>query len=57
MSTYKIVTLLIAITVAASLAGIGVAIGEKSVIGGISCALVATVMMGVGFSYKKRHHG
>ena len=57
MSTYKIVTLLIAITVALSLAGIGVAISEKSILGGISCALIATMMMGVGFSYKKRHHG
>lgn len=57
MSTYKIVTLLIATTVASSLAGIGVAIGEKSIIGGVSCVLIATIMMGVGFSYKKRHHG
>ncbi|MGD8191966.1 DUF5325 family protein [Brevibacillus ginsengisoli] len=56
MSTYKIVTLLIAISVASSLAGIGVAIGENSWFGGIACGLIAVCMMGFGFSYKKRHH-
>ncbi len=57
MSSYQLITLLLAFSVASCLVGIGIAISLKSVIGGIACALLATILMGVGFSYKKRHQG
>lgn len=57
MSSYQLITLLLAFSVASCLVGIGIAISLKSVIGGIACALLATILMGAGFSYKKRHQG
>ncbi|WP_373688784.1 DUF5325 family protein [Brevibacillus daliensis] len=51
---YKLVTLVIATLVAFSLMGIGVSIGEGSTLGVIGCIAAAFLLMGFGFSYKKR---
>nr|WP_232697824.1 DUF5325 family protein [Brevibacillus daliensis] len=48
------VTLVIATLVAFSLMGIGVSIGEGSTLGVIGCIAAAFLLMGFGFSYKKR---
>ncbi len=55
MTRYQLVTLGLAIAVAASLVGIGISIGEKSLVGIIICAVAATLLMGAGFMYKKKH--
>lgn len=55
MSRYQIVTLCLAILVAACLCGIGVAIAEGSALGIIGCLVLSVVLMGAGFSYKRKH--
>lgn len=57
MSRYSFLTLLIAIAVAASMVGIGISIAQKSILGGIACAILTVLFMGAGFAYKKKHHG
>jgi len=55
MSRYQIVTLALALGVTACLVGIGIAIGERSVPGVIGCILGTVLLMGAGFSYKRKH--
>lgn len=54
MGRYQLITLGLAIAVTACLIGTGVAIAERSVIGVISCLVVATLFMGGGFMYKRK---
>ncbi|MEH7334884.1 YlaF family protein [Neobacillus drentensis] len=54
MKNIKWPLLIYAILAAASIMGIGVAISEKSVLGIIGCILAVIVIMGLGFSAKKR---
>ncbi|MDN3014905.1 YlaF family protein [Paenibacillus sp. BSR1-1] len=54
MKNIKWSLLIYAILAAASIMGIGVAISEKSVLGIIGCILAVIVIMGLGFSTKKR---
>ncbi len=55
MNRYQVVTLALAIGVAACLVGIGVAIGERSILGIIAGIVGTCVLMGAGFSYKRKH--
>ncbi|AKF93152.1 DUF5325 family protein [Brevibacillus laterosporus] len=55
MNQYKLVTFFLAVLVAFCLVGVGVFIGLKSAIGIIGCLVLATCLMGFGFSYKKKH--
>jgi hypothetical protein len=55
MSRYQIVTLLHAICVAASLVGVGISIGQRSLPGIVTCLVAATLIMGSGFRYKRKH--
>jgi len=55
MSRYQIVTLALALGVTACLVGIGIAIGERSLPGVIGCILGTVLLMGAGFSYKRKH--
>ncbi|MGG1678864.1 YlaF family protein [Neobacillus sp. NRS-1170] len=54
MKNIKWPLLIYAILAAASIMGIGVAISEKSLLGIIGCILAVIVIMGLGFSTKKR---
>ncbi|WP_223595919.1 YlaF family protein [Neobacillus bataviensis] len=54
MKNIKWPLLIYAILAAASIMGIGVAISEKSILGIIGCILAVIVIMGLGFSTKKR---
>ncbi|MFM1653420.1 DUF5325 family protein [Brevibacillus sp. B_LB10_24] len=56
MNRYQAVTLALAVGVAFSLVGVGIAIGEQSVIGIFACLIAATVLMGGGFMYKRKHN-
>ncbi|WP_019121511.1 DUF5325 family protein [Brevibacillus massiliensis] len=56
MNRYQAVTLALAVGVAFSLVGIGIAIGEQSVIGIFACLIAATALMGGGFMYKRKHN-
>jgi hypothetical protein len=55
MTRYQLVTLALAIGVAACFVGVGIAIGERSVLGVIAGIVGACVLMGAGFSYKRKH--
>jgi hypothetical protein len=55
MSRYQIVTLALAVGVTACLIGIGIAIGERSVLGIIAGIAGTVLLMGAGFSYKRKH--
>ncbi|WP_164553292.1 DUF5325 family protein [Brevibacillus marinus] len=55
MTRYQVVTLGYAVGVAASLIGVGIAIGERSIAFVILFLLTATLLMGAGFRYKKKH--
>ncbi|UFJ41215.1 YlaF family protein [Brevibacillus humidisoli] len=55
MTRYQVVTLGFAIGVAASLIGVGISIGERSTAGIVLSLLAATLLMGGGFRYKKKH--
>jgi hypothetical protein len=55
VTRYQLVTLALALGVAASLIGVGIAIAEQSIVGIILCLVSSVVLMGGGFSYKKKH--
>ncbi|CAM3282462.1 MULTISPECIES: DUF5325 family protein [Brevibacillus] len=55
MNRYQLVTLALALSVTACLIGVGISIGEKSILGIIGCFVVAFALMGFGFSYKRKH--
>lgn len=55
MNRYQLVTLALALSVTACLIGVGISIGEKSILGIIGCFVVAFTLMGFGFSYKRKH--
>lgn len=55
MTRFQAVTLGYAIGVTASLIGVGIAIGERSVALVIFFLVTATLLMGAGFRYKKKH--
>jgi arginine exporter protein ArgO len=55
MNRYQLVTLALAIGVAACFAGVGIAIAERSWIGVIACSVGSVLLMGAGFRYKKKH--
>ncbi|MBM4764368.1 YlaF family protein [Bacillus sp. B15-48] len=46
--------LLLAIAAAASMMGIGVAIGESSILGAVISVIALSISMGYGFKMKKR---
>jgi len=46
--------LMCAILAAACIAGIGIAIAEKSIIGVVGCIVAVILVMGFGFKTKKR---
>jgi hypothetical protein len=54
MKNMKWSLLVYAILAAASIMGIGIAIGEKSLIGAIGCILAIIVIMGMGFKTKRK---
>ncbi len=54
MDQVKWPLLIYAILAAVSMMGIGVAISEKSLIGGIICILAVFIIMGMGFKTKKK---
>ncbi|WML49394.1 YlaF family protein [Neobacillus sp. PS3-34] len=54
MKQIKWVLLVYAILSAFCMMGIGVAIGERSIIGGISCIVLLVLVMGFGFKTKKK---
>lgn len=43
-----------AILAAASISGIGIAIGERSILGALFCVAALVVIMGMGFKTKKK---
>lgn len=55
MTRYQVVTLVLAICVTACLIGVGISIGEQSVPGIVGCLVIASLLMGFGFSYKRKH--
>ncbi|NGQ96669.1 YlaF family protein [Brevibacillus sp. SYP-B805] len=55
MTRYQLVTLALAIGVAACFVAVGIAIAEKSVLGTIVCLIGSGLLMGAGFRYKKKH--
>ncbi|MBO8164594.1 MAG: DUF5325 family protein [Brevibacillus sp.] len=55
MTRYQLVTLGFAIGVAASLISVGISIGERSVAGIVLSLMAATLLMGAGFRYKRKH--
>ncbi|QQZ08083.1 YlaF family protein [Heyndrickxia vini] len=54
MKDIKWIFILFATLAAASMIGIGVAIGERSIIGIILCILVLILVMGYGFKTKAK---
>jgi hypothetical protein len=54
MKNVKWSLLVYAILAAACIMGIGIAIGEKSLIGVIGCILAIIVIMGMGFKTKRK---
>lgn len=55
MNRYQAVTLALALCVTICLIGVGISIGEKSVLGIVGCLVTAFLLMGFGFSYKRKH--
>jgi arginine exporter protein ArgO len=55
MSRYQWITLALAFAVAACFIGVGVAIGERSWLGVVGGIVGACALMGIGFSYKRKH--
>jgi len=45
----------LALSVIACLVGVGISIGLKSIPGIIGCLVLASLLMGFGFSYKRKH--
>jgi arginine exporter protein ArgO len=54
MKQVKWTLLVYAVLAAACIMGIGIAIAEKSLIGAIGCIIGIIVVMGLGFTTKKR---
>lgn len=54
MQKLKWSQLFFAVATTLSLVGIGISLGERSVLGVIICLLGATVITGIGFMTKKR---
>jgi hypothetical protein len=54
MKQIKWLFLLFAIVAAACIAGIGIAIAERSVLGIIACMIATVCAFGLGFSFKKK---
>ncbi|MFP5111129.1 YlaF family protein [Bacillaceae bacterium C204] len=54
MKNVKWSLLVYAMLAAASIMGIGVAIGEKSIIGALGCIVAIIVIMGMGFKTKRK---
>jgi len=54
MTKVKWPLLIYAVLAAVCIIGIGIAIGEKSIIGAISCILALMVVMGMGFKKKRK---
>lgn len=55
MTRYQLITLALAISVAACFVGVGIAISEHSWLGTIAGIVGAILLMGAGFSYKRKH--
>ncbi len=55
MNQYKIMTFIIAVCVAGCLVGVGAFLSYKSTLGIIGCLVLATLLMGYGFSLKKKN--
>lgn len=55
MTQYKIITFLIAICVALCLVGVGAFLSYKSTLGVIGCIVLSVVLMGFGFSLKRKY--
>lgn len=55
MSRYQIISLVLAILIAACYVGAGVFIAEGSTLGVITCLAVSVGLMGVGFSLKRKY--
>jgi len=55
MNQYKIITFIIAVLVACCLVGVGAFLSYNSVIGVIGCIVLAVLLMGYGFSLKKKN--
>ena len=56
MRQIKWIFIFFAITAAASIMGIGVAIAERSLLGIIFCTTLVIFVMGIGFTLKKKLH-
>ncbi|WP_318504942.1 DUF5325 family protein [Bacillus sp. T3] len=54
MKQIKWLFLLFAIIAAACIAGIGIAVAERSIIGIIACIIATVGAFGLGFSFKKK---
>ncbi|WP_066066366.1 DUF5325 family protein [Neobacillus soli] len=54
MNKVKWPLLVYAILAAASIIGIGIAISERSLIGAIGCIIAIVVIMGMGFTTKRK---
>lgn len=54
MKQIKWLFLLFAIIAAACIAGIGIAVAERSIIGIIACIFATVGAFGLGFSFKKK---
>jgi len=54
MKNVKWSLLVYAMLAAASIMGIGVAIGEKSIIGALGCIVAIIIIMGMGFKTKRK---
>lgn len=54
MNKVKWPLLVYAILAAASIMGIGIAISERSLIGAIGCIIAIVVIMGMGFTTKRK---
>ncbi|MBS4172374.1 YlaF family protein [Bacillus sp. FJAT-49736] len=54
MKNVKWIFLIYAIIAAFSMAGIGVAIGEQSILGFLICIVILIFILGIGFKTKKK---
>jgi len=50
----KLVFLLLAILAAVCMAGVGISVGYRSIVGMILCIIGLTIVMGYGFSKKRK---
>lgn len=54
MKEIKWIFVIYSVLAAVSIIGIGVAIGERSIVGIISCIIAVVLIMGFGFKMKKK---